>query len=89
MADDLLSADELLANPLDYIDLPDGAFPVSAIVVVEYVNPGSDNMPQRKRLAWNASSELNPWTSIGIWEFLKQWEIARVAGFVERGGEDD
>lgn len=84
-----MTVDELLADPLAAVDLPDGAFPVTAVVVMEYVHPGSENNPHRKRLAWCASDELNPWTSIGIWEFLKQHEIAQVAGFVERGGEDE
>ncbi len=84
-----MNVDELLADPITAVNLPDGAFPVTACVVVEYVHPGSDNNPQRRRLAWCSSDELNPWTSIGIWEFLKQHEIAQVAGFVERGGEDE
>lgn len=84
-----MNVDELLADPLAAVNLPDGAFPVTAVIVVEYVDPGSDNSPERKRLAWCSSDELNPWTSIGIWEWLKQWETARVAEFVERNGDDD
>ena len=84
-----MTADELLADVIGALDLPDGAFPVTACIVIEYVHPGSDNRPDRRRLAWCASDELNPWTSIGIWEFLKQQEIAKVAGFVEGPEGDD
>lgn len=83
-----MTADEVLANPFVALSLPDDCIVVSAVVVVEYVEPGSDDRPDRRRLAWVASDELNPWTSIGIWEFLKQREIAAVAGFVEPTGDD-
>lgn len=84
-----MNADELLAAPIEALELPDGAFPVSAVIVVEYVHPGSDNSPHRRRLAWAVSDELNPWTSIGIWKFLEQHEIAAVAGFVAGPDGDD
>lgn len=76
-------ATELLDGPYEALNLPENSFVVSAIVVVEYVEPNSENRPTRRRLAWCASDELNPWTSIGIWEFLKQHEVAAIAGFVE------
>lgn len=79
----MASADEVVDEPREHLNLPDGSFVVSACVVVEYVEPGSDDRPDRRRLAWVASDELNPWTSIGIWEFLKQREVASIAGFVE------
>lgn len=85
----MASADEVISDPLSALSLIDGQFVVSAVVVVEYVEPGSDNRPDRRRLAWVASDELNPWTSIGIWEFLKQREVASIAGFVEDAGGDD
>jgi hypothetical protein len=84
-----MTADEVLANPWQAMSLPENAIVVSAVVVVEYVEPDSEDRPDRRRLAWVASEELNPWTSIGIWEFLKQREIAQVANFVEPTGDDD
>lgn len=83
-----MTADELLADPIAGVALPDGAVPVTAIVVIEYVEPASENRPERRRLGWRASDELNPWTSIGIWEFLKQHEIVNISGFVEDAGDD-
>lgn len=84
-----MTADEVLANPWQAMSLPENAIVVSAVVVVEYVEPDSEDRPDRRRLAWVASDELNPWTSIGIWEFLKQREVAQIAGFVEGTDGDD
>lgn len=76
-------ATELLDDPYEALHLPEGAFVVTSVVVVEYVEPNSEDRPERRRLAWCVSDELNPWTSIGIWEFLKQREVAQITGFVE------
>jgi len=71
----MATTDEILADPIAALDLPDGAMPLSAIVLVEYARPGEDG---RKRLALVSDDDLPPWVSIGMLRFAAQLEYDAV-----------
>lgn len=75
-----MSVDDILADPVGALGLPEGAIPVSAIVLVEYLEPGSDNHPASKRLARATNEELEPWSAHGILSFAAESELRRYTG---------
>lgn len=79
----MATVDEILADPLAALDLPSGSIPVSVIILAEYANPGSDNHPNRRRLAIISDDDLPPWTSIGMLRYAQQLEYDSV------GDEDE
>lgn len=83
----MATVDEILANPVAALDLPKGSIPVSVIVLVEYVNPGSDNRPGARRLGTISDDDMPPWTSIGMLRFAAQLELDDVSD--ERGNDVD
>lgn len=74
----MASVDEILADPLGALDLPDGSIPVSVVLLVEYVNPSSEFHSNAKRLATVTDEELSPWVSIGMMRFAQQLEYDAV-----------
>lgn len=70
-----MTTDEILANPVLALALPEGSIPVSVMLLVEYVNPGSDNRPGARRLATISDDDMPPWTSIGMLRFAAQLEL--------------
>jgi len=70
-----MTVDELLADPVAACDLPAGAVPLHAIVLIEYAEPGADDVPQRPRLAKYADDDLPAWTSVGMLRFALQLEL--------------
>jgi hypothetical protein len=81
-----VNTDEILRDPLAALALPDGAIPLHVIVLAEYAEPGSDNMPAVNRLATVSDDDLTLWTSVGILRFAQQLELNDVA---DRREEDD
>jgi len=73
-----MTVDEIIADPLGALNLPDGAIPVSIIVLMEYVEPGSDERPAARRLAMNTDDDMPPWTSIGMLRYAIQLEVDAV-----------
>lgn len=71
-----MTVDEILADPIGALGLPDGAIPVSVVLLVEYAHPGSDNYPQRRRLAFTSDDNLPVWTSIGMMHYGVGCEMA-------------
>lgn len=65
------TADDVLADPIKALGLPDGAVLSTAVIIVEYWEPGSDNNPGSKRLASTMDDDAAPWTVIGMCEFVK------------------
>jgi hypothetical protein len=78
-----MTVDELLTNPVAACDLPDGAIPLHAIVLIEYAEPGSDTVPQRSRLAHYSDDEISLWTSIGMLRFALALELGSVSDIDE------
>jgi len=75
----LVNIDELLADPAAAAELPAGAIPLHAVVLIEYANPSSTTVPQRPRLAFTIDDDLTAWTSIGMLRFALQRELDAVA----------
>jgi hypothetical protein len=73
-----VTVDEIIADPRSALELPDGSFPVSIIIAVEYMTPGSDDAPQRRRLAVVADDDLPPWTAIGMLRYSIQLNLDEV-----------
>ncbi len=76
----MATVDEILADPVAALTLPDGAIPVSVVLLVEYAEPGATERPGARRLAWTSDDDLPPWTSIGMLRFAAEAEIAQVDG---------
>lgn len=74
----MASVDEILASPLTAIELPPGAIPLHAVVIVEYAEPGSDNAPGRNRLGVISDDEMPPWSCIGMLRFAAELELDTV-----------
>ena len=70
-----MNVDEILASPIDALDLPDGAIPLSVIMLVEYAEPGADESPSCRRLAVTSDEDLPPWTSVGMLRFACELEF--------------
>lgn len=73
-----MTVDEILADPIASLNLPDGAIPLSVILLVEYAEPGSDTRPSARRLAMNTDDDMPPWTSAGMLRYAIELEL-RVA----------
>ena len=73
-----MTVDEILADPVAALGLPDGAIPLSIIVIAEYAEPGSDERPSARRLAMNTDDDMPPWTSIGMLRYAIQLELDAV-----------
>lgn len=67
-----MTVDEILNDPTTALNLPDGAIPLSIIIVCEYAEPGSDNHPAARRLAYIGDDDIAPWQSTG----MMRWAIA-------------
>ena len=80
------SVDEIIADPIGTLALPEGSIPVSIIVIAEYAHPGSDNHPQRRRLAMISDDTLPPWTALGMVNYAAQLELNSVG---ELGDQDE
>jgi len=80
-----VTVDDMLADPLAALELPDGSIPVSIVLLVEYVNPGSDNMPAARRLAVMVDEDMSPWTTLGMLRYAAQLELDAVK---DRGADD-
>jgi hypothetical protein len=68
------TTDEILANPIQALGIPDGCIPIHVVLLVEYARPGMDTHPQRNGLALTTDDDCPPWTSIGMLDFAKQLE---------------
>jgi hypothetical protein len=66
-----VGVDEILADPLAALELPDGSIPV----LVEFAEPAADVRPAARRLATCSDDNLPPWTSIGMLRFAEQLEL--------------
>jgi hypothetical protein len=73
-----MTVDEIIAEPLKALGLPDGSIPLSILILCEYAEPGSDNRPSARRLATVSDDDMPPWTSIGMLRFATQLELDAV-----------
>jgi len=73
-----MNVDQILNDTLGALELPDGAIPVSVIVLCEYAEPGADNAPGRLRLAMCSDENMPPWTSLGMMRYATEIEIAEI-----------
>lgn len=73
-----MTVDEILADPIEALDLPEGSIPVGVVLLVEYANPGSDAWPTARRLAMMTDDNMPPWTAIGMMRFAQQREYDAV-----------
>jgi hypothetical protein len=70
-----VTVDEIIADVRDALGLEPDEILVNVIVLGEYVTLASDAVsPERRRLAFQASEELEPWTSIGMLRFAQMQE---------------
>lgn len=67
--------DELLRDPWGQLDLPEGAIVTHGIVMVQYLEPGSDNHPQRPRLAYTSDINMPPWIGMGMCSYGHELEL--------------
>jgi hypothetical protein len=81
----MVTVDEMLADPLAALDLPDGAIPQHAILIVEYDDPGATERPGARRLAYVADNLMSPWLSLGMLRFACELEYSDVVD--ERGND--
>lgn len=70
-----MTVDEILADPIEGLNLPSGSISLHITVIVEYSEPGSDNFLARSRLALVADEDLPPWTEIGMLRFAEQMTL--------------
>lgn len=82
-----MNVDDVLADPSAALELPQGAVPVSVIVLAEYVEPGSSDRPGVRRLAVAADDDLAAWSALGMLRFALQLELNEVGA--EDEGDDD
>lgn len=61
------------------VQLPDGAIPVHAYVIVEYENPGSEDSPGTPRLVAHWDLSFSPWARIGLLRWMLQEELNLIA----------
>lgn len=73
-----MNVDEILADPLGAIEVPEGGIPLHVIVLVEYANPGSADVPQRPRLGMISDDDLSNWGSLGMLGFAAERERQRI-----------
>jgi hypothetical protein len=70
-----MTVDEVLADVRAALGLNSDEILVNVIVLGEYVTLSADAVsPDRRRLAFHASEELEPWTSIGMLRFAQTQE---------------
>lgn len=74
----MATTDEIIADVVGELGLPEGAVPLRIIVLCEYAEPGSDNSPERMRLATVVDDSLTPWASMGMLRFAEQLEFHAV-----------
>lgn len=70
-----MTVDEIIADVRTALGLDPDEILVNVIVLGEFVtlSPDADS-PERRRLAFQASEELEPWTSIGMLRFAQMQE---------------
>lgn len=68
----------MLADPIEGLDLPDGAIVTSMLVIVEYIEPDAVDSPNRTRLGYDASDGLSAWETMGMLRFAEQLEFHAV-----------
>lgn len=70
-----MTVDEIIADLPAALGLGSDAVLVNVIVMGEYVTLDQDaESPDRRRLSYIASDELEPWTSIGMLRFAQMRE---------------
>lgn len=70
-----MTVDEIVADIREALGLGAGDVLVNIIVMGEYVTLDQDaTNPDRRRLCYLASDELEPWTSIGMLRFAQMRE---------------
>ena len=84
-----MNVDELLANPAAAAELPDGAVPIHAIILIEYFEPGSDDAPGSPRLTCASDEDLSTWTGVGMIQWALAVQNAQMADSVHHDDEDD
>lgn len=70
---------DLLGLAATAVQLPEGAIPVHAYVIVEYENPGSDDSPDTPRVIRDFDASLSPWARIGLLRWMLQEELNLIA----------
>lgn len=73
-----MTVDEILADPVAALDLPEGAIPLSVVLLVEYAEPGAPDFPGRRRLATITDDDMPPWTSMGVLRFALELEAQSI-----------
>ncbi len=71
----MATVDELLADPSACLELADDTIPCHAILIVEYVEPDSDDYPGRRRLAYITDEHMPPWLAIGMLKHASVLEV--------------
>ena len=85
-----MTVDEICADLRVALGLLDEEILVNVIVLGEYVTLDQDaDSPDRRRLGYVASNELEPWTSIGMLRFAQMQEYQAVASFLSDDEDDD
>lgn len=79
-----MTVDEIVADIRDALSLGNDDVLVNIIVMGEYVTLDQDaEHPDRRRLAYLASDELEPWTSIGMLRWAQMREDAAITRYDE------
>jgi hypothetical protein len=82
-----VTVDELLDDPVTALGLPAGGIPLHAVILVEYANPSSSQLPHRSRIAVSSDDDCPSWMSIGMLRFALQREFDAV-GEMEDADDD-
>jgi hypothetical protein len=79
----MASTDEIIADPVGALDIPEAAIVTRVVMVVEYFEPASDDEPGRPRLAFTSSDDCAPWSVMAMIRFAEQIEFRAVKNAVE------
>ncbi len=84
-----MNVDEIVADVRVGLGLTENEVLVNIIVMAEYVDLRPDAYaPNRRRLAFVSSDELEPWTAIGMMEYGKMREERGLRDADEYEGDD-
>lgn len=81
--------DGFLDSAASMVDLPDGAIPTHAYLIVEYENPGSDDSPETPRIVQAGDECLSLWGSLGLLQYAHQTQLLAIAKMVDVDDDPD
>lgn len=81
-----MNVDDVVADVRAALELNDDDVLVNVIVVGEYITLAEDaENPDRRRLAYLSSDELEPWTAIGMLRYVQMLEDQAIGDYLEEG----